>query len=205
MIDLTKAQRMMVEDGAPEQVFALTPEQRSEAWKGRKLRQTKTFADPRPAKDEEPATKALRKELARAAMKEQAERLARLKETKASKIPAAKAATQESTMKNAKKSPRKAAAKPAGKPAPKKASKSRAAAQNARTPAAAKRDVVQEIADLMARPNGASMDELVKATGILAHPMRAKIKLVRDRLGYTTTAPGKDNDYRYHAQPPKKG
>jgi hypothetical protein len=64
-------------------------------------------------------------------------------------------------------------------------------------------DAVQMIADMMARPAGASMDEMVAATGIDAHPMRAKIKLVRDRLGYTTDAPCKENGYRYHATAPK--
>lgn len=72
-------------------------------------------------------------------------------------------------------------------------------------------NVVQQTADMMARPaghkdaplGGASMDEMVKATGYDAHQMRAKIKLVRDRLKYITTAPSKANGYRYFAVPQK--
>lgn len=77
----------------------------------------------------------------------------------------------------------------------------RKSAKAARTPVE-KIDVVTKIAKMMARPNGASMEEMVEATKIAAHPMRAKIKLVRDRLGYTTTAPCKTNGYRYHAKVP---
>lgn len=76
-------------------------------------------------------------------------------------------------------------------------------ADRARAAGAGKVDVVAQIAAMMSGPNGASMEEMVKATGIKPHPMRAKIKLVRDRLGYTTIAPGKDNGYRYHAVAPK--
>lgn len=214
MVDLTPAQKLMVEDGAPAELVSLTQEQRAAAWKGLRPKATKTFAPDKPAaRDEDPATKALRKEIAAADERKKAERLARLKELKASRTqPAAQPRQQESTMKKTstkarvQKGAKKAlSARKAAKAAPaKKAVKARAAAQNARTPAAGKPDVVQQIADMMAAPGGASMAEMVKATKIEAHPMRSKIKLVRDRLGYTTTPPSKENGYRYSATPPKK-
>lgn len=101
-----------------------------------------------PRKDEDPATKALRKEMARAAEQ-------------------------------------------------KKSGKARAATANARAPAGAVSDVVRKIADMMRCKGGASMAEMVAATGIEAHPMRAKIKQVRDRLGLRTEAPSKENGFRY--------
>lgn len=117
--------------------------------------------------------------------------------TTVKKRASAKAKESASIRRNAKravKKSRKAARAPRAK---------KVATEKARTPVAGKVDVVRQIADMMAGPNGASMDEMVAATGILAHPMRAKIKLVRDRLKYTTTAPSKANDYRYFAVPPK--
>lgn len=60
------------------------------------------------------------------------------------------------------------------------------------------------IAAMMKRPGGASMEEMVAATGIEAHPMRAKIKLVRDRLGLATEAPSKENGRRYYIRAAKK-
>lgn len=117
----------------------------------------------------------------------------------AKKKPSSKAGIR----KGAKKAPtaRKAAKAPRTK---------KTAANKARTPVIAVGGIVQQIADMMARPvghkdaplGGASMAEMVKATGILAHPMRAKIKLVRDRLGYTTFRPSKENGHRYSARPP---
>lgn len=91
-------------------------------------------------------------------------------------------------------------------------SSTRKAAKAARTPispAASRLDPVQKthvvdaIAKMMAGPNGASMDEMVAATGYDAHQMRSKIKLVRDRLKYTVTPPSKANGRRYHAERPK--
>lgn len=80
----------------------------------------------------------------------------------------------------------------------------RAATEKARSPLdPVKINVVDAIAKMMSNPNGASMAEMVSATGYDAHQMRAKIKLVRDRLKYTTTAPSKENGYRYFAVPPK--
>lgn len=123
-----------------------------------------------------------------------------------------KTAKKQSSKSSARKGAKKAlkARKAAKAPRARKASTAKA-----RTPIIAavggKSAVVQVIADMMARPvghkeaplGGASMDEMVKATGYQPHPMRAKIKLVRDRLKYTTTAPSKANGYRYFAEPPK--
>lgn len=191
MPELTRAQQLMVEDGLPADAI-LDPADRKNSWKGRKL--TKPRDLKAPAKDEDPATRALRKEIAAADAKKKAERLARLKELKP------KPAKQENDMKKAaKKTPPKAARKAAGKPAPKKAPKARAAAKAA--PAAPDgrpvNAVVQRIAAMMSRPEGASMAEMVAATGVEAHPMRAKIKQVRDKLGLATEAPSKENGGRY--------
>jgi hypothetical protein len=123
MPELTRAQQMMVEDGLPADAI-LDPADRKNSWKGRKL--TKPRDLKAPAKDEDPATRALRKEIAAADAKKKAERLARLKDLKP------KPAKQETDMaKTTKKTPPKAAKKPAGKPAPKKAPKTPAAAKAA--------------------------------------------------------------------------
>jgi hypothetical protein len=66
MRPLTEAQRLMVEDGLPADLI-LSAEDRAASWKGKRLRPTNSFADPkRPTKDEDPATKQLRKEMAAA-------------------------------------------------------------------------------------------------------------------------------------------
>lgn len=75
-----------------------------------------------------------------------------------------------------------------------------------------KATIVQQIADMMARPvghedaplGGASTAEMVKATGIEAHPLRSKIYDVRHKLGYAVESPSKDNGMRYHATPPEQ-
>jgi len=185
MPELTPGQRMMVEDGLPQELI-LDPAERKAGWVGVKL--TKPRDLKAPPKDEDPATKALRKEIAAADAKKKAERLARLKEL------TPKPAKQETDM---------ATKKPAGKPAGKKAPKAPAAPKATPAASAGRPDKVQIIANLMARPEGASMEEMVAAIQIEPHPMRAKIKLVRDRLGYTTTRPSKENGYRYFAQPPQ--
>jgi hypothetical protein len=56
----------------------------------------------------------------------------------------------------------------------------------------------QAIADFMARPEGASMAELVKEFGIEPHPMRAKVFYVKHTLGYAVERV----DGRYHATAP---
>jgi hypothetical protein len=81
--ELTAGQRLMVEDGLP--LGAIVPAvERSAAWKGRKL--TSLLRDVKePAKNEDPATKALRKEIEAAASRNKAERFARLNELRAQK------------------------------------------------------------------------------------------------------------------------
>lgn len=120
-------------------------------------------------------------------------------------------ATKETTMmkKRAKQNPKLPATHPANR-GPKRRTKAKARRASGPLPSPSKRaagtkvDVVQKIADMMAASGGASMAEMVKATGIEPHPMRAKIKLVRDRLGYTTEAPSAANGKRYSAKPPAK-
>lgn len=202
-------------------VDAAEQERRREYWKGRRLRSTNemTFDGPADRTKKDPGTSALLAERAAQARADEKARRAAGKEARIIKArqrakPAADAATQENDVKKAakKKIPAKKtlADRPRSnnrtkqakvKPGKTLASRPRS---NERT-AAGRPDVVGQIADMMAQPNGASMEEMVKATGIEAHPMRAKIKLVRDRLGYTTTAPSKENGYRYHAVPPKAG
>lgn len=192
MPELTPGQRLMVEDGFPQELI-LDPADRKAAWAGRKLTKVRDLKAPR--KDEDPATKALRKEMAKAAEQKKAERFARLKQLKTEQE--TKAMTKTAKKAPAKKTAAKAPKTTARKPAPKKSGKARAATANARAPAGAVSDVVRKIADMMRRKGGASMAEMVAATGIEAHPMRAKIKQVRDRLGLRTEAPSKENGFRY--------
>lgn len=189
--ELTPGQRMMVEDGFPRELI-LDPAERKAGWVGVKLTKPRDLKAPR--KDEDPATKALRKEMARAAEQKKAERFARLKQLKTEQE---KSMTKTAKNAPAKKTAAKAPKTTARKPAPKKSGKARAATANARAPAGAVSDVVRKIADMMRRKGGASMAEMVAATGIEAHPMRAKIKQVRDRLGLRTEAPSKENGFRY--------
>jgi hypothetical protein len=55
-----------------------------------------------------------------------------------------------------------------------------------------------KIAEFMARPEGASMDELVEEFGIKAHPMRAKVFYVKHNMGWKVERV----DGRYHATAP---
>lgn len=174
----TKMQQMMVEDGFPAELLLDDAARRAD-WKG--VRLTRAM-DPRPArKVEDPATAALRREIAKADQQKKAERLARLRELKEQHKP------KEADMAAKKTKAKKTTAK--------KAKAARPTAQvNARTPV---NEVVEKIARMMQRKNGASMQEMVDATGIEAHPMRAKIKQVRDKLGLRTEAPSKENGGRY--------
>lgn len=182
---LTEAQRLMVADGMPECLF-LTADERRESWKGMRLRPTSSFADPkRPAKDEDPATKQLRKELAAAEEAKKAARLARLKELnqRTRVVPNPK---QESAMSksNAKKTPkadqvaglrtRRAAQKGAGaaKPAArgKAASKAKPRSTAARTPAGGAPKAIRPgskleiVYGLLTRKEGCTTAEVLAAT-----------------------------------------
>jgi hypothetical protein len=86
MRDLTPAQRMMVEDGLPVDLI-LSPEERARTWKGKRLKPTAAFAEKKPVKEEDPATREIRKEIAAAEERKKAERLARLKELKPGRRP----------------------------------------------------------------------------------------------------------------------
>lgn len=167
--NLTTAQKLMIEDGAPAEFVTMTEAQRAEAWKGRKTRSTSTFAAVKPpAKDEDPVTKALRKELAEAAEKKKAERFARLKELKAKTTHAATAANQETTMKTiAKKTA--TAKKPAAKKAPAKKAAKKASTAKARTPIAAGAKVIRPgskleiVVGLLTRKEGCTAAEVLAA------------------------------------------
>lgn len=141
--------------------------------------------------------------------------------------PAAEAANTEETdvkktaakkARKGKRHPNLPASHPANRGAAKKAAPKKPAAKkaNARTPVATEggkkiNAVVQAIAEMMARPvghkdaplGGASMDEMVKVTGVAAHPMRAKVKQVRDALKLKVEAPTKENGKRYFIRPEK--
>lgn len=58
---------------------------------------------------------------------------------------------------------------------------------------------VDQIGAMTARPEGASMDELVKAAGIDSHQMRAKIYAAKNTLGYKIVR----KEGRYHGTAPK--
>jgi sRNA-binding protein len=117
--DLPPGAKLMVEEGLPRAAI-MTETERKHAWKGVKLTKPRDLKVP--AKDEDPATKQLRKELAAEGARKTAERFARLKElkTEASKA----ATTQESSMR--KSATKKTAAKPA-KSVPKTARRTRPA------------------------------------------------------------------------------
>lgn len=186
MPELTPGQRLMVEDGLPAGSI-LDPADRKEAWKGRKL--TKPRDLKAPAKDEDPATRALRKEIAAADAKKKAERLARLKDLKPKP---AKQETDMATKKTpAKKAAPKAAKKPAGKPAAKKAPKAPAAPKA--TPAASpgRPDGLRPgskqamMLDMALRPNGASEAEICQALDW--KKCRVTLKRTAEKVGATLT------------------
>jgi rubrerythrin len=78
----TPGLKMMVEDGLPPATIA-SPEERKNAWKGKRPRPTHSMHFGESSKKEEdPATTKLRKELAAADQMKKAERFARLKELK---------------------------------------------------------------------------------------------------------------------------
>lgn len=185
MPELTPGQRMMVEDGFPAELI-LTDEERRAAWKGRKL--TKPRDLKAPPKDEDPATRALRKEIARADERKKAERLARLKDLKP-KQPEQE--TDMTTKTTAKKAAPKAAKKPARKPAAKTPRKGKAAAENARTPAGARSDGLRPgskqamMLDMALRPNGASEAEICQALDW--KKCRVTLKRTAEKVGATLT------------------
>jgi membrane protein involved in colicin uptake len=194
-----KGAQLMIEDGFPEQLL-IEPDQRREAWKGRKL--TTPRPEPVARKDEDPTTKALRKELAKAEEAKKAERFARLKElkerTKKQAIkPAADAASQETTtMKKPAKTSKaaqvaalrtKRAAANGSKKATKKAVAKKAATAKARTPAAPKATAgapkgvrpgskLEIVVGLLTRKEGCTSAEVLAATAwpAVSMPQQAK-------------------------------
>jgi Protein of unknown function (DUF3489) len=162
----TPGQQIMVEEGLPEAAI-VAPEERRDAWKGRKL--TKPRDIKAPAKDEEPATKALRKELAKAKETKKAARLARLNELKGTAMPKTKLAP-------------KANKKAAKAPVAKKATKARAKATAAPRPAAGSAkglrpgSKVALVANLLTRPQGCTATEVKAACDWTAVSMPAQAK-----------------------------
>lgn len=155
--DRTKAQEMMIADGLP--AAAIIPqEERAAAWKGRRLTKPRDLKVP--AKDEDPATKALRKELAKAEEKKKADRLARLRELKEQHKPKeADMATKKS--KTAKKSAAANARKPAkGAGKPQKAAASAPKGERGVRPGSK----LEIIVGLLTRPEGCTTADVLKAT-----------------------------------------
>jgi hypothetical protein len=59
------------------------------------------------------------------------------------------------------------------------------------------------IVDLMARPKGAALDELIAATEWLPHTTRAALTGLRHRGYVIERIPGEDKITRYRATPPE--
>lgn len=154
---LTKAQQMMVADGMPAELI-LSEAERKADWKGHKLTKPKDLKAP--VKDEEPATKALRKELAAAEEKKKADRLARLRELKEQHKPKeANMATKKS--KTAKKTAAANARKPAkGAAKPQKAASSAPAGERGIRPGSK----LEIIVGLLRRPEGCTTADVLAAT-----------------------------------------
>ena len=134
----------MIADGLPAAAI-IPPEERREAWKGRKL--TKVRDVKAPSKSEDPATKAIRKEAARAEEAKKAARLARLNELKEQTM---KAKTTKTTARKAKKT----------------APKARAASTSAPTSAKGVRpgSKLEIVAGLLTRKEGCTTADALAAT-----------------------------------------
>lgn len=185
MPELTPGQRLMVEDGLPAELI-LSPAERKAAWVGINL--TKPRDLKAPPKNEDPATRALRKEMARAEEQKKAERFARLRQLKTEQE------TKAMTTKTAKKAPVKTTAAKAPKttarkPAAKRAGKPPAAVDNARTPAGARPDGLRAgskqavMLDMVLAPNGATEAEICKKLGW--KKCRVTLKRVCEKVGVT--------------------
>jgi hypothetical protein len=170
--DLTPGQQLLVDDGLPVEAI-IPPADRKEAWKGKKL--TKPQAMKPPAKDEDPATKALRKEMAAAEEKKKAERFARLKQLK-----------QETAVKKISKKTPAPKAKASGK-APKKATKA-SAAKEPHSDGVRPGSKLEVIVGLLTRPEGCTTAEILAATDwpSVSVPQQAKaanLKLRKEKDG----------------------
>lgn len=177
---VTKAQQMMIEDGLPAELATITDAERKAEWKGVKLTKPKDLKVP--TKDEDPATKALRKELAKAEEQKKAARLARLRELKEQHKPKeADMATKKS--KTSKKTAAANARKPAkGAAKPQKAASSAPKAEGGIRPGSK----LEIIARLLRRPEGCTTADVLKATEwpSVSMPQQAKaagITLVKEK------------------------
>ncbi len=199
MPELTPGQRMMVEDGLPQELI-LDPAERKAGWVGVKL--TKPRDLKAPPKDEDPATRALRKEIAKADAAKKAERLARLKEL------TPKPAKQEinmATTKTAKKAATKTAKKAAGKKAPKTpaAPKAAPAASAGRLDGLRTGSKQAQMLDMVLDPTGATEAEICRALGW--KKCRVTLKRVCEKVGATLVATKNDGTTVFTATlPPAK-
>jgi hypothetical protein len=170
---LAPSHQMMVEDGLPEAAI-IPPEERKAAWKGKRPRPTQSMHfEKSSSKEEDPATKQLRKELAAAEAKKKAERLARLNELKQAAKAAAtpkesvmSAATHHTTTKadqvkalRVKRATTKAAPKKAAPAKPAKAKQTAKAIPGIRP--GSKLEIV---AGLLTRKEGCTTADVLKAT-----------------------------------------
>jgi hypothetical protein len=216
--NLTPGQRAMIEDGLPPSVI-LTQEERAAAWKGQRLTKMLDVAGKaRQQEKQDPGTAALVAELEAKAKAEAARKKADRKEAgiirarqKAALNP--KETDMAKKQNTAKKAPAKKAKKAAApKAAPKKVAKKISTPKAPKLPktpkppaapkVAGKPSSVDQVMALMCRPGGATMEQLVEATGIEPHPMRSKIKRCRELRGLTVDSeayegPSKENGGTY--------
>lgn len=193
--------------------------ERRAAWEGRRPRPTKdmTFKDTAARPDDPGTARLLDERRAKARADEKAAKRLRkeerlIRERRKPKPEGEQPATEQENddMKKAvaKKAPAARVRKAAKKVVKARADAKKAARSRARKPVKAAepgagKTIVQQVADLMARPNGATTAEMVAATKIEAHPLRAKIYDVRHKLHYEVESPTKANGMRYKATPPK--
>jgi hypothetical protein len=148
--------------------LVITADERRAAWKGKKLKSTAAMTFAVPKKDEDAATKQLRKELEAAEAKKKAERFARLKQLKESKSMTKKIA------KKATPTPKAKVAKTKNLGTKRAAAKT--AAQNkARSPVAELGGRKAQVTEMMKRPEGVTVAQIQEATGMLPHSARALI------------------------------
>lgn len=155
-----------------------------------------------PPGPKEAALRALREGLARLPYDDPSiARTGRPKVTKTAPAAPATPAREAKTMKRKSTAKARTMAKKASRPK-KGAAKKAAAARAAKKIGARKADQVvtgEQVADMICRPDGASMDELVAALKVEAHPMRAKIHYLKTRKGYAI----ENKDGRYYGAEPK--
>lgn len=170
---ITKAQQIMIDDGFPESGF-VAPADRQADWKGRKLTPSKFFVDKKTsAKPTDPGTlEVLAIEAAKAKAKLKAKKAAQkearlAQQRRKTKPPATPAITSEDDTTMAKKAAKKTAKK--------------TVAANGRK---------AEVITMLQRPNGVTVAQICKSTGMLEHSARALISGIRKSNTVETTKAG---------------